>query len=153
MDLNYTMLRAVGNLSRAVNAINDVNYSDLKLHKNQYIFLTRICEHQGLSLRELSIMLKVDKTTSTKAVQKLIQCGYVYKKKSAVDSRRNELYPTGEALKIYEEIIVEENRVLDICFKDFSKEDIETAHQLIERMNTNLKDHWYDKKNYREEER
>lgn len=151
MPLSHTILREIGNLSRAVRTINDVNYSDLKLHKNQYIFLTRICEHQGISLRELSIMLKVDKTNTTKAVQKLIECGYVYKKKSSADTRRNELYPTQVALEVYEDIISEENRVLEICFSGFNTQEIEVAHQLVKRMNENLKDQWYNKKNYKED--
>lgn len=149
--LRDTLLREVGTLSRTVNGINDVKYAPLELHKNQYIFLTRICENKGLSLKTLSIMLKMDKTTTTKAVQKLIKSGYVIKHKDANDQRVAKLYPTEKSLKIYQEIIAEENRAVEICFNGFSDEEKNTVRSLIERMNENLSAEWYETKNYKGE--
>lgn len=151
MKLNNTILREVGNLARAIKTNNDLKYNQLDLHKNQYIFLTRICEHQGISPKELSINLKVDKTTTTKAVQKLINHDYVIKTKNQADARKIQLYPTEKALEIYDELINEENKILEYCFKDFSDDEIKLAHQLIGRMNGNYKEYWYQAKNYKGE--
>lgn len=151
-ELKYLILREIGNLARIIQTINDVRYSDLDLHKNQYIFLTRICENEGINLKELSIMLKVDKTTTTKAVQKLIGTGYIKKVKSPDDARITMLYTTEKALKVYERLIEEENRIIDICFQSFSEDEVDQVHQLIEAMNGNMKDNWLSLKNYKEEE-
>ncbi|MCH4891081.1 winged helix-turn-helix transcriptional regulator [Acidaminobacter sp. JC074] len=149
MKLDHTILREVGNLSRAIKTFNDVKFSHLDLHKNQYIFLTRICENTGISPKALSIMLRVDKTTTTKAVQKLIANDYIRKEKDSSDARGICLYPTEKALEVYKEIISEENKVLDFCFEGFSEEEIKLAHELIKRMNDNYEDHWYQAKNYK----
>ncbi|WP_343213088.1 MarR family winged helix-turn-helix transcriptional regulator [Fusibacter paucivorans] len=149
MKLKGSILRDVGSLARAVNTINDIKYITLDLHKNQYIFLTRICENEGISLKALSIMLKVDKTTTTKAVQKLIRDGYVTKEKDEVDARVFRLFSTRKSKAVYNMIIDEENRAIDKCFEGFTTAEINTVQKLLQKMNANLAPDWYETKNYK----
>lgn len=135
-------------MHRTVHAIYDVKYEEVNLHKNQFIFLTRICENRGINLKELSILLRADKTTTTKITQKLIKAGYVYKEQDDKDKRIYRLYPTDKALDIYNTIIEEENRLIDICLSDFSKEEKSMVHRLARRMKENIKSDWYKLKNY-----
>jgi DNA-binding MarR family transcriptional regulator len=67
--LDSCLLREIGVLLRVIHYVSDVKYKELKLQKGQFTFLTRICENPGISFVELSNMLKVDKTTTTKAVK------------------------------------------------------------------------------------
>ncbi|MDC9507572.1 MarR family winged helix-turn-helix transcriptional regulator, partial [Clostridioides difficile] len=85
--LTNDILRKIGSLSRAIHSISDIKYKELKLQKGQFTFLTRICENPGINFVDLSNMLKVDKTTTTKAVQKLIEAGYVDKRQDETDKR------------------------------------------------------------------
>jgi DNA-binding MarR family transcriptional regulator len=149
LKLKASVLREVGSLARAINTINDVKYMTLDLHKNQYIFLTRICENEGISLKELSIMLKVDKTTTTKAVQKLIRDGYATKEKDELDARIFRLFPAAKSKAVYQMIIDEENRAIDKCFEGFDAQDIERIHELLRKMNANLEPDWFETKNYK----
>lgn len=126
-----------------------MKYAELSLNKNQYIFLTRITENQGISFKDLTIMLKVDKATTTTAVQKLIKNGYVIKKRDEQDGRIFRLYPTERSINIYEHIINEENRAIDICFDGFTKKEKEKLHGLIGRMNKNIEVDWFNIKNYK----
>ena len=80
-NLEYETLRYVGALSRAINSTSDWKYKQFDLKKGQYLFITRICKNPGINFVELSNMLKVDKTTTTKAVQKLIELGYIKRNK------------------------------------------------------------------------
>ena len=86
-NLNSEILRDIGAVSRSVQAISDIHFRRLNLQKGQFIFLTRICEHPGINLIELSLLLRVDKTTTTKAVQKLIEVNYVQKERNESDQR------------------------------------------------------------------
>ena len=81
-DIEKLILREIGAVSRCIYSIGDIKYKDKNLQRGQFIFLLRICENQGINLIELSNLMKVDKTTSTKAVQKLINEGYLEKKVS-----------------------------------------------------------------------
>lgn len=149
-ELKNKILREVGALSRTINTLNDNKYKKFNIQKGQYIFLTRICENPGINLIQLTSILKVDKTTTTKATQKLIKEDYITKKIYTDDKRISMLYPTEKALEIYNVIITEENRSIDICFKDFSENEKILAYQLVKKMQENIESDWYDLKHYKE---
>ena len=144
--LENDLLREIGALSRIIHSKCDLKYKEYRLQKGQFIFLTRICEHPGLNLAQLSNILKVDKTTTTKAIQKLIQSGYVHKEKDAADNRAAKLYPTSRALPIYDLIIAEENTHIEACLKGFSADEIRQASDLIHRMRQNTEFLWQEMK-------
>lgn len=108
--------------------------------------MTRICENPGINFSRLSNLLKVDKTTTTKAVQKLIQAGYVHKKQDTADRRLYSLIPTDKALEIYELIIEEENRNIEMCFKNFTQKEKITLNRLLDKMSKNTEEYWLDAK-------
>ena len=92
-------------------------------------------------------MLKVDKTTTTKAVQKLIELGYINKEQDESDKRWYKLTPTENALKVYDFIMKEEAKQLKISFEGFSKEEKEMATKLIKKMSENIEEYWHEYKN------
>ncbi|OOM76195.1 MarR family protein [Clostridium puniceum] len=142
--LEFKVLRFVGTLSRAINSKADFKYKQFNLQKGQYMFLTRVCENPGINFVDLSNMLKVDKTTTTKAVKKLIDIGYLNKQQHEKDKREYKLTPTKKALKVYEFIIEEESKQLKISFKGFSEEEKKMAARLIKRMSENIEEYWLD---------
>lgn len=145
--LKCKVLRFVGTLSRAINSKSDSKYKQFNLQKGQYMFLTRVCENPGINFMKLSHILKVDKTTTTKAVKKLINIGYLDKQQDEKDKREYKLFPTKKALKIYNFLIDEESKQLKIVFKDFSEDEKQTATQLIKRMSINIEEYWLDIEN------
>ena len=112
---NY-ILREIGKLSRTIHAVVEIKFKELDLQKGQFIYLIRICENPGINLIQLSNMLKVDKTTTTKVIHKLLSKDLVLKKKDTDDERAFNLYPTEMSIDIYNKIIAEENNTIDICF-------------------------------------
>mgnify|MGYP000971730839 FL=1 len=146
--LNSDILREIGALSRCINSINDVKFKEINLQKGQFTFLTRICENHGINLIDLSNLLKVDKTTTTKAIQKLIEAGYIYKERDAVDKRIWRLYPMEKALEVYAFIIGEENRSIEICLNNFTSEEKELVNNLVKKMRENIENHWREIKNF-----
>ena len=145
--LKNELLREVGALARSVHAISDTRFRDCSLQKGQFIFLTRICEHPGINLIDLSNMLKVDKTTTSKVVQKLIDGGYVQKDRDETDQRMWRLSPLSKALETYPLIIDEENRNIDVCLQGFSEAEKSKALLLLQRMRLNIEERWKNVKN------
>lgn len=145
--LEFKVLRFVGTLSRAINSKADFKYKKFALQKGQYMFITRVCENPGINFVNLSNMLKVDQATTTKAVKKLIDIGYLNKEQDENDKREYRLTPTKRALEIYEFIIEEESKQLEISFKGFSEEEKQMATKLIERMSENIEEYWLDARN------
>ena len=106
--------------------------------------MTRICETPGIHLLELSHLLKVDKATTTKAVQKLAAEGYVRKVQNAEDKRMYQLFPTARAQEAYPELIAEENRYISCCFAGMTKEEQELAETLLRRIRENIEAEWME---------
>ena len=138
-------------LARCIQSISDIKFRKINLQRGQFTFLTRICENPGVNLIELSNLLKVDKATTTKAVQKLLKENYVMRKRNQEDKRGWHLFPSVKAKEIYPYIIQEENRNIEICFTGLSLEERETVYQLLKRMRENIEHDWKELKNYKEE--
>ncbi|WP_021167968.1 Multidrug resistance operon repressor [Sporomusa ovata DSM 2662] len=141
------ILREVGTVARCIQSISDITYREIKLQRGQFIFLTRICEQPGINLIDLSQVLKVDKTTTTKAIQKLLEENYVQRKRDNADKRMWHLYPTEKAAGIYPYIINEENQNIDVCFAGFSQDEKEMVYHLVKRMGENIEQNWKTLKN------
>ena len=148
-ELDSFILRETGMLARCIQSISDINFKELHLQKGQYIYLTRICENPGISLIDLSTMLKVDKSSATKAIHKLEEAGYISKQRDDRDKRLWRLYPESAGLKVYEAVIMEENRNISICFENFSHEEKALALSVVRRMRENIEEDWKEIKNYR----
>lgn len=141
-------MREIGTLSRCIHYISDLKFKELNLQKGQFTFLTRICENPGINQIDLSNILKVDKTTTTKAIQKLIDAGYIYKEKDEIDKRMWRLYPKEKALEAYEFIIDEENRNIGVCFDKFNEEEKEMVYKLVRKMSKNIESDWKEVKKF-----
>ena len=144
--LTNPVLREIGALSRTIHSKSDLKFKEYHLQKGQFIFLTRICESPGLNHIQLSNILRVDKTTTTKAVQKLIFGGYIQKFQDVSDSRAYKLFPTAKALEVYEMVIEEENTNIEICFQGLSNEEKMKVCLLLERMSQNMESIWQQMK-------
>lgn len=142
------ILREVGMLSRAIQSISDIKYKEINLQRGQFIFLTRVCENPGINQIALSNLLKVDKATTTKAIQKLWDEGYVNKERDALDKRMWRLFPTEKAQAVYPMIIQEENRNIAICFNRFAESEKRLVYELVKRMREDIDDEWKKLKNF-----
>ncbi|GAA0730475.1 MarR family transcriptional regulator [Clostridium malenominatum] len=145
-QLDSKILREIGTLSRSIHSICDIKFKELKLQKGQFIYLTRICENPGINFIDLTILLKIDKTSTTKAIQKLETQGYIERKKDLNDKRVIRLYPTEKGLESYDDIINEENKNIAICYKDFSEDEKNIVTELIMKMSNNIESEWKSSK-------
>jgi DNA-binding MarR family transcriptional regulator len=141
-QLDSKILREIGTLSRSIHSICDTKFKELKLQKGQFIYLTRICENPGINFIDLTMLLKIDKTSTTKAIQKLETEGYIERKKDIKDKRIIRLYPTEKGLKSYEDIINEENKNIAICLRDLSEDEKNIVTELIIKMSKNIESEW-----------
>jgi DNA-binding MarR family transcriptional regulator len=144
-----SILREVGALTRTIHAIIEITFKNLNLQKGQSIYLTRIVEHPGISIKELCTLLMVDKSTASKVITKLVSLGLVRKTQGRYDKRSMPLYPTAKAVKVYDSIIEEENRLTCLCYNGFNSEQKASVLLLIKQMRQNIEEDWYALKQYK----
>jgi DNA-binding MarR family transcriptional regulator len=97
--LDKEILREIGQIYRSVNSFCDYVMKSINLEKGQYQFLVRIKENPGINQKSLSSILLIDKTTTAKAVNKLVTKGYIDKKVNQLDKRNFKLYLTEKGKK------------------------------------------------------
>lgn len=119
-----------------------MDYKDIHLQKGQFIYLIRVCENPGVNQIDLSNLLKVDKTTTTKAIQKLIKERYIERRLDSTDKRMWRLYPLPRALEAYEYITNKENLFNKYYFNDFQDAEVETLLNLLEKLRGSIETDW-----------
>lgn len=90
------ILREIGKIYRALNSFSDFLMKSIDLEKGQYQFLIRVKENAGINQQDLSSLLLLDKTTTAKAINKLVKKGYILKKVEKTDKRNFNLYLTNK---------------------------------------------------------
>ncbi|EAG4995521.1 MarR family transcriptional regulator, partial [Listeria monocytogenes] len=74
------ILRDIGVIARALDSISNIEFKELNLAKGQFIYLVRICENQGIIQEKLVDILKIDRTTASRAIKNLEKNGLIIKK-------------------------------------------------------------------------
>lgn len=140
--LQSEILREVGALSRSIHSIDDAALRSYGLQRGQFPFLTRICENPGITPTQLAAALRIDKTTTTKAVQKLVQTSLVAKEPDPRDKRGCRLYPTPQGQELYGTVLALENHNIETCFAGFTQAEQQLVLELIRRMRENSDREW-----------
>lgn len=105
------ILREIGTIYRALNTFSDFIMKSISLERGQFQYLMRIKENPGINQQDLSEILLVDKTSTAKAVNKLVTKGYITKKKDLKDKRNYNLFLTQTGEKACNFLIKEEQFV------------------------------------------
>lgn len=69
------ILRSIGIIDRALDTIANIEFKEVNLTRGQYLYLVRVYEHPGIILERLANLIKVDKTTAARAIQKMEKNG------------------------------------------------------------------------------
>jgi DNA-binding MarR family transcriptional regulator len=105
------ILREIGTIYRALNTFSDFIMKSISLERGQFQYLMRINENPGINQQQLSEILLVDKTSTAKAVNKLVAKGYIIKKTGETDKRNFNLFLTHTGEKACTFLIKEEQFV------------------------------------------
>ncbi len=65
------ILKPIGVIARALDSIANVEFKKFDLTKGQYLYLVRVGENPGIIQEHVAEMIKVDRTTAARSVQKL----------------------------------------------------------------------------------
>ncbi|AIQ57005.1 MarR family winged helix-turn-helix transcriptional regulator [Paenibacillus borealis] len=146
------ILREVGMIARALDSISNIEFKELELTKGQYLYLVRIYENPGIIQEKLSEMIKVDRTTAARAVQKLQVQGFIEKKDDEMNKKINRLYTTDKGDQAYSFLKREGEHTDSVALAGFSGKESELLFQLLQRVRKNVEVEWeYVKKGNKRE--
>lgn len=136
------ILREIGMIARALDSISNIEFKEYDLTKGQYLYLIRICENPGIIQEKLAEMIKVDRTTAARAIQKLEANGFIEKKADGHNKKIKKLFPTEKGHAVYPFIQREHDHSNRVALARFSEEETETIFQLLQRVRKNIEVDW-----------
>ena len=100
----------------------------------QLPFFMNIVNNPGITQEELSKLLKIDKSTTTRAVKSLCLSGYVVRKSDDRDRRVYRLYPTEKAKNV-ERVVLEKAKMWDtVLLRGFKESERRCVRRLLKLM-------------------
>lgn len=128
------VLREIGMIARALDSISNIEFKEYDLTKGQYLYLVRICENPGIIQEKLAEMIKVDRTTASRAIQKLVINGFIEKKEDQHNKKINKLFPTEKGNSVYPFIKREHDYSDQVALAGFSESEVNTIFTLLQRV-------------------
>jgi DNA-binding MarR family transcriptional regulator len=136
------ILREIGMIARCFESIANIEFKELDLTKNQYIYLIRICENPGVILERITDMLKVDRSTASRAVEKLNQAGFV-RKETGDENRKNvRLYPTEKGAEVFSMLKKVEAYSDSVALDGITPEEKDILLSLLTKVRRNIEPDW-----------
>ena len=135
-------IREIGMISRALDSISNIEFKEIELTRGQYLYLVRICEHPGIIQEKLAEMIKVDRTTTARAIKRLEEKGMVQSAADQTNKKIKKLYPTDKGKKIYPFIIREHHYSNQVALKGLTSEEVEQLQRMLKKVRQNVSEDW-----------
>ncbi|MGX2958263.1 MarR family winged helix-turn-helix transcriptional regulator [Peribacillus sp. JNUCC 23] len=136
------ILREIGMISRALDSISNIEFKEYDLTKGQYLYLVRIFENPGIIQEKLAEMIKVDRTTASRAIKKLEINGFIEKKDDEHNKKIKKLFPTEKGKNVYSFINKENDYSNTVALEGLSEKEAETIFNLLQRVRKNVEKDW-----------
>jgi DNA-binding MarR family transcriptional regulator len=133
--------KEINELARDVKKFLHYHLDGYSLGDGQFGILYEVFHSPGISQEKLSKKRNVDKTTTAKAVKKLINNGYIQREKDKADKRVYCLLCTEKAIELMPEIervIKLENEVLT---QDLSEDEVKIFRKMMGKMTNSIDKH------------
>ncbi|KRN32759.1 MarR family winged helix-turn-helix transcriptional regulator [Lactobacillus selangorensis] len=144
------VLRQIGTIARSLDSISNVEFKQIDLAKGQYLYLVRIAEHPGIIQERLSELLCVDKTTATRALQKLVQNDLIRKEADPTNKKIRHLYVTDKGRQLYPLIKRENDFSTQIALNGLSEPERAELSRLLAQVSQNVAANWLSVKKGRQ---
>lgn len=136
------ILREIGAIERCFESIANIEFKHYGVAKNQYIYLVRICENPGIIQEKILHILKVDRSTASRAIEKLRQEGFIYKEKGPDNKKNKALYPTARGEAMNKILKREDDYSNAVAVQGFTLEERAVLLELLQRIRKNVEPEW-----------
>lgn len=136
------ILRDIGVVARALDSIANIEFQELALTRGQYLYLVRIEENPGIIPENLSELIKVDRTTASRAIQKLEKNGLIEKRSDRQNKKIKRLYTTEAGSQLAAFILRENNYSNQVALAGLTDEEAVVFSQLLKKVRENVEADW-----------
>lgn len=128
----------IGNINRQLHRLYLKYLEEYGIGGGQIAILMGVIKHPGVSQQIICEHIGVDKSTTTKAINKLIQAGLIHKTRDPKDRRCYSLYPTHKSLAIEPDLVEVIWGMEEILLNGFTSEEKIQTLSILEKLLKNL---------------
>ena len=136
------ILRGIGMIARALDSIANIEFKEYDLTRGQYLYLIWICENPGIIQEKLAEMIKVDRTTASRAIKKLEANGFIEKRADAANRKIKRIFPTEKGKAISPNISRENEHSERVALQGLSEEEATVLSGLLQTVRKNVEGDW-----------
>lgn len=129
-----TIIRTICTVTRTIQQDSNKHFKDLKLNRNLFIYIIRICEQPGMFLSQVADTIQIDRTTSFRTIKKLTQEGYFELRDDGDNHKIKRLFPTQKALDLYPQLNAYEQSQSDFLLSDLSEKEKQQLALLLSKL-------------------
>jgi DNA-binding MarR family transcriptional regulator len=136
------ILREIGMIARVLDSIANIEFKEYDLTRGQYLYLIQICENPGIIQEKLAEMIKVDRTTASRAIKKLEANGFIEKQADPTNRKIKHIFPTEKGTAISPNINRENEHSEGVALQGLSEEEATVLIGLLQRVRKNVESDW-----------
>lgn len=136
------ILRDIGTIARALDSIANVEFKNYKLSKGQYLYIVRIYENPGIIPDKLAELVKVDRTTAARSINKLVENGLIKKMTDPANKKIRRLYVTSKGIEVVPIIQKENDYSNTVALQGFTEEEALQFSSMLKKISTNIDSDW-----------
>ena len=133
------LLRLNNKIFRTTQVYLDKVLKKFELSSGSYPYLMILRKNEGISQNQISKELGHDKAMSARMITKLINIGYLDKKKDENDSRANKLYLTEKATAVIPKVGEEVRQLLGLITQDLNPLEKSVTIDSLNKILSNIK--------------
>ena len=134
---HQSLTKSASIISRGSNRFFDKALLPYGIGCGQQFFLGKIAEQEGISMYDLAKLGRFDKATVTRAVQKLVEMGYIKCETDENDRRIRHLYTTEAAEQLLEYLRRQSKEWEKILTNHLTNEEIDMVRSLMDKIAQN----------------
>ncbi len=138
MERTQSLGKLISHIHRKNMIYLENRLKNFEIHAGSVPFLIHISMDEHITLKTLSKSLMMDKTTTTKAVNKLVTAGFVIKKANPDDRRSHLLYLTNKGRKAIPSVRNILSDVSNRMGEGLRESEWDTLFKLLEKVSTNM---------------
>ncbi|WP_125711550.1 MarR family winged helix-turn-helix transcriptional regulator [Companilactobacillus kedongensis] len=136
------ILRPLGVIVRSLDSISNIEFKEFDLTKGQYLYVVRIAENPGIILENLANIIKVDKTTAARALQKLEKNDFIERKNDETNKKIKKLFLTKKGRSVYPMIKRENDYSNQMALTGLTDNEKKQIHDLLLKVEKNVEADW-----------
>ncbi|KAF1298151.1 MarR family transcriptional regulator [Enterococcus sp. JM4C] len=138
-----SILRDIGVIARALDSIANIEFKEFELTRGQYVYLVRIYENKGIIPEQLAEMIKVDRSTASRAIQRLVEKGFVTKVLDQENKKIIHLETTDKGAEKAAFILRENKYSKEAALQGLTKQEQKVLHELLIKVKKNVDEDWH----------